>query len=335
MSIIQKFPLRYTPFLYTFPGSGGSWLQSVIEHATGVNTGSIGCPGERSTRRNGFCSRRVSLVKLHANLWSHIKLSQGNFSDECVAEGVYSFNRAVLLIRDPFEVIWAATRHIVNSLVKSNNNGSYNTVIPSVQLSAWWSEARGTAERFARMVDTQYAWVRRVLAERDVLVVRYEDLSDGNVNNRKELITQVINFLQLPNSAINPPNTSRSEQVSLDQLACSLLLADYSDVSFIFPIVPEYHQLYISQSNSCSPRPGILSMKMNWSTNCTHVRWCAEYGLYSAKRCLQNRTLTIDIEGLTALAYSSIADTNWTSVPAGGSNTVLITHELLHLNEDK
>lgn len=58
------------PVLYTFPGSGNTWVRMLIEYASGVHTGSIYrdqkilsvMPGEE------FCSHAVSVVKVRFGL---------------------------------------------------------------------------------------------------------------------------------------------------------------------------------------------------------------------------------------------------------------------------
>jgi hypothetical protein len=61
---------REPPVLYTFPGSGNTWVRMLIEYASGVHTGSIYrdqkiqsvMPGEE------FCSRAVSVVKVRIEM---------------------------------------------------------------------------------------------------------------------------------------------------------------------------------------------------------------------------------------------------------------------------
>ena len=53
--------------LYTFPGSGNTWMRLLLEYATGIYTGSIYndstlvdiLPGEKA------CNNRVSVIKIH------------------------------------------------------------------------------------------------------------------------------------------------------------------------------------------------------------------------------------------------------------------------------
>lgn len=86
--------------LASFPGSGNTWLRTIIEHTTGVCTGSYCC--DMSLRYKGFSgenirSGKVMVVKTHAlSVWV----------DEKPAEDTdLIFQSAIVIIRNPFDAL--------------------------------------------------------------------------------------------------------------------------------------------------------------------------------------------------------------------------------------
>jgi hypothetical protein len=123
---------RLPPMLYTFPGSGNTWGRLLIEHATGIYTGSVyndrtllsALPGELT------CNWRVSVIKVHPHTHSFADLYSGRFhsdgNQKCKRGGVKRFERAVLLIRNPFDSIWSEyQRRITQSHVQGESNHDF------------------------------------------------------------------------------------------------------------------------------------------------------------------------------------------------------------------
>ena len=84
--------------LASFPGSGNTWVRSLLEKATGVCTGSYAC--DMSLRFAGFTgegiqSPNVIAVKTHETKphWSDDKISN------------YKFSSAIVLVRNPLDAI--------------------------------------------------------------------------------------------------------------------------------------------------------------------------------------------------------------------------------------
>ena len=103
---------RPPPMLYTFPGSGNTWGRLLIEHATGIYSGSVyndkslleALPGEFT------CNFQVSVIKVHPHTHPGIELVDGSFSSDdhkCLRSNLRKFERALLLVRDPFDSIWS------------------------------------------------------------------------------------------------------------------------------------------------------------------------------------------------------------------------------------
>jgi len=97
------------PLLYSFPGSGNTWSRLIIDFAGGIYSGSVYydsdlvkiLPGEK------FCSKRVSIIKAHPNIQSYKILSSQQLPDKCTKDGIKVFDRAVFLVRNPYESIWS------------------------------------------------------------------------------------------------------------------------------------------------------------------------------------------------------------------------------------
>lgn len=113
--------------IYTFPGSGNTWVRLLVEYATGIYTGSLyndvsimtEMPGER------YCSYAVSAIKAHPNhftastLLSRDDTFEGEvinkrariFPKKCLESRspITHFGRAVYLMRDPFASIYSET----------------------------------------------------------------------------------------------------------------------------------------------------------------------------------------------------------------------------------
>jgi hypothetical protein len=107
---------RLPPMLYTFPGSGNTWARLLIEYSTNVYTGSVyndptllkALPGEYK------CNWEVSVVKVHPHTHPFEGLRTGKFfsdSGKCKSGGINNagkgFDKAILLIRDPYDSIWS------------------------------------------------------------------------------------------------------------------------------------------------------------------------------------------------------------------------------------
>lgn len=98
------------PILYSFPGSGNTWVRLLIDYSTGVFSGSMyhdralfdTLPGER------HCNRKVSVIKAHPHLQTFAILNNSKlYTKKCTIGHIQSFSRAILLIRDPFDSIFS------------------------------------------------------------------------------------------------------------------------------------------------------------------------------------------------------------------------------------
>jgi hypothetical protein len=140
--------------LYTFPGSGNTWGRLLIERATGVYTGSVyndktlldALPGEFT------CDWSVSVVKVHPHTHTFKDLYDGTFNSDankCKRGSVKRFERAVLLIRNPYDSIWSEYQRRVTQ--------SHVSGIPKSKFDwhRWQANAAGAALINQSLVDDE------------------------------------------------------------------------------------------------------------------------------------------------------------------------------------
>ena len=185
---------RPPPMLYTFPGSGNTWGRLLIEYATGVYSGSVYndksllevLPGEFT------CNFQVSVIKVHPHTHPGIELVDGTFnSDEhkCMRSNLRKFERALLLVRDPFDSIWSEyQRRFTQNHVLGIKNSTYDWY-------RWTANAANLATGYFEMWAHHYAAIERRLRQNDILFIRYEDLKSRD--KRVETLRKITDFLHV------------------------------------------------------------------------------------------------------------------------------------------
>lgn len=201
---------RLPPMLYTFPGSGNTWARLLIEYGTGIYTGSVyndkslkePLPGEFT------CDWTVSVVKAHPHTHAIEPLLGigGRFNSDknkCRRGGVNKFERAILLIRNPFDSIWSEYQR---RLTQSHTDGVHRN---GFDWTRWQANAATLSHLYYEMNNRHYATIFKKLSKNNILVVKYEDLY--NKTTRIETLDKMIRFLK-----IRPPK---------DRLECAFLLS--------------------------------------------------------------------------------------------------------------
>jgi len=195
--------------LYTFPGSGNTWSRLLIEHATGIYSGSVyddktlleALPGEFT------CNWQVSVVKVHPHTHPFEELHSGKFvsdHNKCKKGGVKRFERAVLLIRNPFDSIWSEyQRRLTQSHVEGVRRKNFDW-------SRWQANAAAMSNSYHKMWSVQYAGIEAAFEKQNILYIRYEDLKDKS--KRVETLAKVARFLHV--------------DASDERLECSFLLSE-------------------------------------------------------------------------------------------------------------
>lgn len=135
--------MRVPPMLFTFPGSGTTYTQLLVEYATGVYTGSIYDEDELYSVMPGmaFCGQRLGLVKAHTK---DVRYTFAVMNGKSRVIGVYhdkkyyhkchrgsimnGFERYLITLRDPWNSIWSNYQRAVvfekefNKVEDSNMN---------------------------------------------------------------------------------------------------------------------------------------------------------------------------------------------------------------------
>jgi hypothetical protein len=209
---------KLPPLLYTFPGSGNTWCRLLIEHATGIYTGSVyndetllkPLPGEFT------CNWQVSVIKAHPHTHRASGLLSGHYdsdgNNKCKRGNIQRFERAVLLIRDPFDSIWSEFQRRVSQ--------SHVQGIPKETFSwaRWQANAANLAHAYNDMWSLDHELIERQLGKDGFLYVKYEDLK--NKEKRVEALETIVNFLRLPTT------TGMSKEQLKKRLECAFLLAE-------------------------------------------------------------------------------------------------------------
>ncbi|CAL4082343.1 unnamed protein product, partial [Meganyctiphanes norvegica] len=165
-----RFPPGPTTALVSFPGSGNTWLRHLLQQVTGYFTGSV--YKDKILMKNGFpaesvCNGSVIAVKTHE--WGPKHRNK--------------FNRAILMLRDPYLSIQAEFNrqnggHIGHAQPEKylRNNGTYWENFVIYEATAW--------------MNTTIDWLK---FEGSLHLVFYEDLLD----NLSEEMGRILEFLNI------------------------------------------------------------------------------------------------------------------------------------------
>lgn len=233
----QPRGLQQPVLLYSFPGSGNTWLRLLIEHATGILSGSVYSdnsllhilPGEVR------CDSTVGVLKAHPHLQKFEHFATGQLPKKCsnlfapphklydsTAPHIYPtpgvISRLVFLQRNPYYAIWSEYQ-------RRKSKGRHNRPLTSDYFSNrearenWGSVSRFLAETWVE----QYLELRKFeLNGTRVAMVRFEDLTAGA--GRVAELTRVVEFVEegLSNSGTRT-TTPLSRGVSP---ACAFVFAE-------------------------------------------------------------------------------------------------------------
>jgi len=205
--------LRLPPILYTFQGSGNTWCRLLIEWATGVLTGSFHAdkqlipilPGESK------CDWTVAVLKAHPSAHSFQSLYQGTYKSTRCKQNDITMQRAILLIRNPFDAIWSEYQRV---FTRSHVQG---IVREKFLVSGWHKDALRKTEWYRKLWLEEYNGIFTHLKPENILIIRYEDLKD--THTRIAVLRLITNFLKL-----------NEEPESTERLQCAFQMADVEKV---------------------------------------------------------------------------------------------------------
>jgi hypothetical protein len=179
------------------------------------------------------CNWRVSVVKVHPHTHPFSTLGNGGFNSDankCKRGGVDRFNRAVLLIRDPFDSIWSEyQRRLTQSHVHGIKRFNFDW-------SRWQANAASLSNNYAQMWKQQYMGIEKKFKKYDILYIKYEDLK--RKSTRVATLESVVNFLGI--------------SASLEKLECAFLLAESTKAHrSIDPLVEMTKEVAYTKELSC------------------------------------------------------------------------------------
>lgn len=227
--------LQSPPLLYTFPGSGNTWARLLLEHSTGIFTGSVyddprivqSLPGEF------VCDKTVSIIKAHPHTHPFNTLYNGGFKadqNKCHKGKIKNFKRVLLLIRNPFDSIWSEFQRRIMK-------GSHVKGIPKETFpwKKWKANVANLTYRWKEMWEINYKGVYNSLSSSSssplstskklnknmndaILLVKYEDLRNKTI--RSDILTAMTHFLHLPKNVIVTNN------INIDRMNCAFTMAE-------------------------------------------------------------------------------------------------------------
>lgn len=250
-------PSSFTPpLLYSFPGSGNTWLRLLIDWSTGIYTGSFYddkdllriLPGESR------CDKSVSAIKAHPHINSFESILAGDLPPKCstllrskkassdhnsgnkdmhvTTPNPFIFDKVILLIRDPYDSIWSEFQRRKSG---SHVRGVRNTI--KMQKS-WTAVYKELAEKYVDMMTKDYPAItngssienrNNVVGERGQapsntqiksLTIRYEDLRNPSL--AVKVLQEIIEFIFPPSFGL----VGGWEHDMERKLRCAFVLAD-------------------------------------------------------------------------------------------------------------
>jgi len=237
LSTADSAPSRVPPLLYTFPGSGNTWVRMLIEYASGVHTGSVYRDGKIQMVMPGeeYCSHAVSAVKAHPVHFSGLVVTGVNTSEQvemetrlrdgvklrplpskCTAASppVTRFKRAVLLVRNPFACMYSeSVRQLTHLHAGAPSVGEF---LKNSMHSRFLLKMNALAKQYGAMW-AHYGHVTRVLGTENVMFIKYETLLKEA--SREDALRRIMAFLDVPNHPVREP------------LGCAFRMGDKPDMN--------------------------------------------------------------------------------------------------------
>jgi hypothetical protein len=243
---------RVPPALYTFPGSGNTWVRMLIEYASGIHTGSVYRDGKIEVLLPGeqFCGIYLSAVKVHPVHFSadailgivnksgsglpsmnRKKVNSRPLPDKCrlADPSLRKFTHAVLLIRNPFACMFSeAMRQMTH-----HHAGALSLAQFRDHQSLFLQKMDTLAHQYGAMW-AHYSKVVQVMGLENVLFVKYEALL--STEGRDKVLRDIVSFLDMPSSSssASPTTPTRVSNVSgliREPISCAFIMANRPDMN--------------------------------------------------------------------------------------------------------
>ena len=101
------------------------------------------------------CNKSVSVIKVHPHTHTFTTLNSGRYwysdNQKCLYANFTKFNRAVLLVRNPYDSIWSEYQRLVS---RSHVEGVQKA---NFDWSRWHANAADLSHAYHRMLSNDYA----------------------------------------------------------------------------------------------------------------------------------------------------------------------------------
>jgi len=185
--------MRKPPMLLTFPGSGTTMTQMLLEYATGVYSGSIYDEDELYAVMPGLraCGQRLSVVKAHIKDLLFKKDDKGKeekvtfktnkYVVKCRNGIIYDFTRFIFVLRSPWAAWWSNWQRDFNANQEANKNTHISGIpLKELNYTAWEDAALGSPHYGVGMYDAMWHTTHMTLFTK-YNYSRADDMNFGNI----------------------------------------------------------------------------------------------------------------------------------------------------------
>ena len=154
--------MKLPPMLLTFPGSGTTMTQMLLEYATGILSGSIYDEEELYDVMPGlkFCGQRLSVIKAHIKdlLFKTtpagkdeeaITFHSSRYVTKCRKGIIYNFNRFIIVLRSPWASVWSNYQRDYNTGLYDLEQKMANEAIAKVKKALEEGDSDEAIEKLA------------------------------------------------------------------------------------------------------------------------------------------------------------------------------------------
>lgn len=193
--------------LLTIAGSGNKLARSLLEYSTGIYTGSVHSNGEMKDIEQLCGRQRTSAIDAHPShvfLMNNASSGAGFLSIRSVTESNqkmkrkcrgptfdYDFSRVIIVVRDPYEAIWADYQLRDPHAHQKDRTG---IVLEEFLRDQWVDDALSLSAYVSVFWTTIYQKIFHQFRIEDYMVVRYEDLIDPAV--RLDALRHMLTFME-------------------------------------------------------------------------------------------------------------------------------------------
>jgi hypothetical protein len=156
------------------------------------------------------CNWLVSAIKVHPHTHSFQELDSGNFNSDngkCKKGNVKKFEKAILLIRNPYDSIWSEfQRRLTQSHVGGVEKKNFDW-------HRWQANAASLSHNYFEMWTVHHFGIEKKFKKKNILYVKYEDLK--NKKTRIDTLKNIVEFLNLTHVA-NGLRFKKQQQQKID-----------------------------------------------------------------------------------------------------------------------